>query len=163
MFQKVILRYINFAGRYCKQENIEMAKKKKAVPEAATTTAPMGKKRKVNKTEAVKKVLVANPAMPPRQVVDTLKKKNVTVTAAYVSTIKTTLKKNGDLSGKPAAPQVTSGRPVGRPKGSGKKTTAAKTSISVADLQAAKALIDSVGSIDGAMQALNTLSTLRGN
>jgi len=117
----------------------------------------MGKK--TNKTEAVKKVLIANPKMPPRQIVETLSKKNVIVTAAYVSTIKTTLKKNGELDGS-AAGSVAPGKP-GRPK-TYKKRNVAKSEISVADLQAAKALIDSAGSIDNAIDALNTLSSLRG-
>ncbi len=117
--------------------------------------------KKSSKTDAVKKVLAANPKMTPRVVVETLKKKDVEVTPAYVSTIKSNLKKSGELTESGLEPKPKAKR-RGRPKGSGKKA-AAKTSISVADLQAAKALIDSTGSIDSAMEALNTLSSLREN
>lgn len=50
----------------------------------------MAKKQKVNKTEAVKEYLKANPKAKNQAVVEAMAKKGITLTANYVATIKTT-------------------------------------------------------------------------
>ena len=53
----------------------------------------MAKKQKVNKTQAVKEYLKANPMAKNQAVADALAKKGITLTANYVATIKTQIKK----------------------------------------------------------------------
>ena len=53
----------------------------------------MAKKPKVNKTQAVKEYLKANPKAKNQAVADALAKKGITLSANYVATIKTQIKK----------------------------------------------------------------------
>ena len=53
----------------------------------------MAKKQKVNKTQAVKEYLKANPTAKNQAVVEAMAKKGITLTANYVATIKTQIKK----------------------------------------------------------------------
>ena len=53
----------------------------------------MAKKQKVNKTQAVKEYLKANPTAKNQAVADALAKKGITLSANYVATIKTQIKK----------------------------------------------------------------------
>ena len=56
----------------------------------------MAKKQKVNKTQAVKEYLKANPKAKNQAVADALAKKGITLSANYVATIKTQIKKTGN-------------------------------------------------------------------
>jgi hypothetical protein len=53
----------------------------------------MAKKQKVNKTQAVKEYLKANPTAKNQAVADALAKKGITLSANYVATIKTNINK----------------------------------------------------------------------
>ena len=48
----------------------------------------MAKKRKVNKSQAVRDFMAANPAAAPKEVSETLTKQGVAVSPNYVSTVK---------------------------------------------------------------------------
>jgi hypothetical protein len=65
----------------------------------------MAKKPKVNKTQAVKEYLKANPTAKNQAVADALAKKGITLSANYVATIKTQIKKTGNAK-KAAKQQV---------------------------------------------------------
>jgi hypothetical protein len=65
----------------------------------------MAKKLKINKTQAVREYLTANPEAGPTVVVAALKKQGIKITANYVSGIKGKLKKTG--KGKRTAKTVT--------------------------------------------------------
>jgi len=53
----------------------------------------MAKKQKVNKTQAVKEYLKANPKAKNQAVVEAMAKKGITLSANYVATIKTSINK----------------------------------------------------------------------
>ena len=102
----------------------------------------MGKKRKVNKTQLVKDYLAENPAAPPKDVAAALKGQGVSVTPAYVSTIKSSMK---------AKP---------RKKVARKKRAATGDKISLSALLEAKKLAAKLGSVEKAKGAITALSQL---
>lgn len=124
-----------------------------------------------NKSAAIREYLDANPNAKPREIVDALKSQGVSVTPAFVSTIKSKAGSEGAT--------VTKRR--GRPKGSGRKTVtrkqragkevtampvtrraAASETITVDGLVAAKKLVDQLGGLAKARAALSALEKITG-
>lgn len=116
-----------------------MAKKKASAP---------------NKSQAIRDYYKTNPTAKPREVVTELKKKGITVSTAFVSTIRSTSKKKGTV-GKP-------GRPPGR-KAAGTKTTRTKAGtqeVSIASLLKVKQIVEEMGGIGETRNALTALEKL---
>ena len=110
--------------------------------EAAPEAAP------VNKTEAIKAALKANPKSTPKEISEMLKAQGVDASPGYVSTIKTNLK--GKKKAKKAAPAPTPEAGPVVPKDAG----------SVGLLVKAKKLAAQFSSIEEAKNALNALAQL---
>lgn len=115
-----------------------MGKKKAASATSATSEA------KVTKTQAIKAALAANRKMGPKEISTLLREQGVDVSPAYVSTIKTSVKK----------------------KKGGKKAAVAKKAASsdnsYASLIAAKKLVEEIGSVEEAKKAIDALGKLLG-
>jgi hypothetical protein len=102
----------------------------------------MAKKRSVNKSAEIRGYLDENPTAGPTEIVDALAKKGVEVTPSFVSNIKSKTKSG-------LGPRRQGRAPV----------SAGFTSVSA--LVGAKKLIDQMGGIDQAQQALDVLKRLR--
>ncbi len=111
---------------------------------ASATVEP--KRRKRNKSAAIRAYLEANPEAGPTQVVEALKAKKMTVTPTLVSNVKNRMSHG----------QMGTGR-RGRP---GRPALGTSDKVSIASLLEAKKFAEHVGSIDAARQALDTLSRL---
>ena len=99
-------------------------------------------KRKINKTQIVKKALANDSKASPKEISKKLAKKGITVSPNYVSNIKTTSKKKTKKKGRP-------------------KKVAATDKISLASLVEVKKLANRLGGIDKAQEALNALAKLQ--
>ena len=106
----------------------------------------MAKRKGVNKSEAIRAYLRGRNNAAPREVVAALKQKGIGVTPAFVSTIKSTSRRNGQRRGHRS-------RALHSRNGHG--------ALTAADLFAAKQLIQQVGSTKRAKEALETLARLR--
>lgn len=97
----------------------------------------------VNKTQAIKDALAANPDKLPKELSALLKEQGVDASAAYVSTVKSALKKKkgGRRGPKPAAASSGDG-------------------LSLATLVAAKKLAAQLGGVAEAKRAIDALSKL---
>lgn len=122
------------------------------------------KKSGLNKSQSIRDYLKTNPSAKPKEIVAAMKAKGVSVSAQFVSTIKTNSKNKTGPSGK-----------RGRPAGSKNKSTvtAARATrsrssasrvmgetVSVESLLMLKKVVEDLGSIDEAKAALNTLEKL---
>ena len=105
-------------------------------------------KRRLNKSAKIREILetMGGDAASPKAVVAALAAKKVKVTATQVSNVKNVLK-----NGKPGKKR---GRKPGRPSRNGSDL------VSFADLQAAKRLVETLGSTEAAKAALDALSRL---
>ena len=111
----------------------------------------MAKKRSargVNKSQAIRDHLAANPQATPNEIVAALKQQGIKVSPGLASNIKYT---SGRAGGK---------KRRGRPPGRG-RTIAANGALSVTDLIEAKRVAEQLGGIEQAKQALATLEALR--
>ena len=102
-------------------------------------TIIMAKKEKVNKTQAVKKYLKANPKAKNQEVADALAKKGITMSANYVGNIKATHNKRQ--------------RAV--------RKVVAKGGIGIPEVKAALAFLKVTGSVKAATQALAVAQEIR--
>lgn len=103
-------------------------------------------KSKANKSEEIRNYYKANPSAKPKEVAIALKKKGISVTPQFVSTIRSVSKrKNGKV-----------GRP-GRPPGSG---TTRKGAVSFDSLMKVKEIVDEIGGIEETRVALTALEKL---
>jgi len=115
-----------------------------------------------NKSQAIRAYYEANPEAKPKQVVEALAAQGVDVTAAFVSTIKST---SVNKSAKPAkakrGPKAAT-TSVKAPKAAAAKPAAAKASggVSIDSLIKAKSLVRDLGGIDNALSALAALKRL---
>ena len=99
----------------------------------------MAKNEKVNKTQAVKVYLKANPKAKNQAVVDALAKKGITISANYVATIKTTHNKRRQATRK----------------------VVAKGGVGIPEVKAALAFLKVTGSVAKATQALAVAQEIR--
>ena len=111
------------------------------------------KKNRVNKSQAIRDYYAANPEAKPLEVAAAMKSKGIVVTAQFVSTIKSTSKKKS-TRGKSAK------RSVGAPRGPRKATLKAAGAISLDSLIKAKQLVDEMGGVEEAREALLALEQL---
>lgn len=120
----------------------------------------MAKKRSgPNKSKAIRDYYESNPDAKPAAVVDALKSKGITVTAAFVSTIRSTSKKKpGKKTGRRGRPKGSVSKRAGRPA----KAPAAKASASVSidQLVKVKKMVAEVGGVGEARAALAALEKL---
>ena len=105
-------------------------------------------KRKVTKTESVRRALVKFPDAGPKEIAAKLKTQGVAVTPGYVSTVKSNLRKRAE----------TGHRPPGRPKGRRNKSSNGYVALSA--LQHAHAFIQRAGSVDKAREVLDVIAKL---
>lgn len=105
----------------------------------------MAKKKegKVNKTQAIKDALEANPDMLPSRIAEALTNSGIKVSAAYVSTTKSAMKKN-------------KGKKRGRAYGGAKSGDL----VSLPNLIEARKFVDRLGGIDEARLVIDALSKL---
>jgi len=107
------------------------------------------KKSGVNKSQAIRDYVAANPTAKPNEVANALSKEGVSVTPQFVSTVKSMSKRKKGAKKRPGRP----GRKPGPRKASDK-------GVSVESLQQAKKMADSMGGVDEAKKALDVLSKL---
>ena len=99
----------------------------------------MAKNEKVNKTQAVKVYLKANPKAKNQAVVDALAKKGITISANYVAAIKTTHNKRRQAT----------------------RNVVAKGGVGIPEVKAALAFLKVMGSVAKATQALAVAQEIR--
>ena len=109
------------------------------------------KKAAVNKSEAIRAFSKSNPKAGPKEIAETLSKKGIKVSAAFVSTVRSTDKKKSG-GGKRSGRKARGGRRSGRKAGS--------VSVDISVLKSAKKLVDDVGGIEQAKAALAQLAQL---
>ena len=114
-------------------------------------TTEVRKKRKNNKSAAIRDYLAANPQAGPTEVVKALAEQKVKVTSTHVSNVKSRL----------AAGHAVGTRSVGRPrKNAVVVTAAAGTPVTIELLVEAKKMVDRCGSMENAQRALSSLAKL---
>lgn len=118
----------------------------------------MAKKSKgPSKSQEIRDYYAANPDAKPRQVVEALAEKGISVSPAFVSTIKSTSAKKSPRGR--ASTRSVKGAPRGRrPKAVSVK--AASAELSIESLIKAKSLATSLGGVDNALAALTALKRL---
>lgn len=110
-------------------------------------------KRGVNKTAEIMAACKANPKAGPTEIAETLKKKGVDVTAAYVSSVKTARKQKRKGKGRKKSRATKQTRTTGRNGHAG-------DTFSMNDLLEAKKLVDRLGGIEQARNAVQALAKL---
>lgn len=106
----------------------------------------MAKKRKVNKTQAIKDALDSSPSGSPSEIAAALTKSGIKVSAAYVSTVKSDMKKKGG-KGKKSMRVSANGRSSG-------------DLVSLGNLMEARKFADRIGGVDEARQLIDALAKL---
>jgi hypothetical protein len=112
-------------------------------------TTTKRRRRRGNKSAAIREYLKDNPTAGPSQVVAAMAEKNMKVTPTLVSNVKSRML-NGTA---PAAKTGRRGRPAKRANG--------EASFPMSLLLEAKRLAEQAGSVDAAREALNAISKLR--
>lgn len=102
----------------------------------------MPTKTKVNKTQVVTDALAKDPDASPKELAAKLTKRGIKMSAGYVSTIKSSLKKKGGV------------------KGAKRRSRQSDDSVSLAALVEAKGMVERLGGIETARAVLNALSKL---
>jgi hypothetical protein len=111
-------------------------KKRRKKAKSSKAASPKGK-RIVNKSKAVRDYMDSNPQSMPKEISDALASKGIVVTPGYVSMIKSKHKNKSAGKSRP-----------GRPK------KQASGDITVADLVEAKKLVEQLGGVDRAKDAI---------
>lgn len=118
-----------------------------------------------NKSQAIRDYYEANPDAKPMEVSAELSKKGIVVTPAFVSTVKsTTMGKSARRSAKKSASNVkksSNGAKRGRPVGSTNKATSSNE-VSLDSLLQVKRIVEEMGSVQDAKNALTALEKLMG-
>ena len=112
------------------------------------------KKTSVNKSQAIRDFMAANPDAAPKDIEAALAKEGIKVTAALVSTVKS----NAKAKGKPKK-AATKKKIVAKKKVAATKP-AASDEISLSALLGAKNLAQQLGGVDAAKKAINALAQL---
>lgn len=100
------------------------------------------KKPSVNKTQAIKETMDKFPSLGPQAIAAKLKEQGVSVTPAYVSTIKSSLKRRAQ-------------------KATGVRNGASGGFIAISALKQAQDFIEKAGGVDQAREALDVLAKLK--
>ena len=106
------------------------------------------KKTGVNKSQAIRDFMAANPDAAPKDVEAALAKEGIKVTAALVSTVKSNAKAKGKPKKAAAKKKVAATKP------------AASDEISLSALLGAKKLAQQLGGVEAAKKAINALAQL---
>jgi hypothetical protein len=133
-----------FAGQRVMKAATEFGLPRYYQPQAGVRVMAKKKASGVNKSKAIKDYLAEKPRTAPKDVAAALKEQGVDVTPAYVSTIKTSMKK----------------RKRGRRKKAAAKAAASGDQVSLAALLEAKKLVAKVGGVAQAKQAIAALAQL---
>ncbi len=112
-----------------------------------------------NKSEAIRDYYAAHPDAKPKQVVAALQKKRITVSAGFVSTIRSKSKENATV-GKPGRPPGTKTVRRGRPAGRGDSSPAASLEYSIDSLLKVKRIVNEMGGFGETRNALSALEKL---
>ena len=118
---------------------------KKAVAKKKPATKKAEPQPKVNKSQAVRDALKANPEVGPKETAETLTKQGIEVSAGFVSTIKTQAKNKRQTKKKAA--------PAAKPAVSDK--------VSISTLVQAKKMAEQLGGVEKAKAALEALAKLQ--
>ena len=115
----------------------------------------------INKSKAIREYYAANPKAKPLEVSEALKAQGVIVTAAFVSTIRSTSKKKKTIGkpGRPAGSTKTSSKKAGRPAGR-PSSASGSDNVSIDALLKVKSMVEAVGSIEETRAALSALEKL---
>ncbi|MCG8651937.1 MAG: hypothetical protein MI861_19005 [Pirellulales bacterium] len=124
----------------------------------------MAKKRAgaPNKSQAIREYYASHPNAKPKEVAAELKKKGISVSTAFVSTIRSTSKKK-KVIGKPGRPPGSGKKSLrrGRPVGSGVGTSSrASQEVSIESLLKVKRMVEEMGGIGQTRTALTALEKL---
>lgn len=120
-----------------------------------STESNMAKKKKsVNKSLAIREYLAVSPDAKPPEVIAAMKSKGITVTAQFVSTVKSTSKKKSTRGKSPVKKSTAAKR------GPRKATLKAAGAISLDSLIKAKQLVEEMGGVEEARSALTALEQL---
>ncbi|MEM1226837.1 MAG: hypothetical protein AAGJ40_14150 [Planctomycetota bacterium] len=128
----------------------------------------MAKKRSgPNKSKSIRDFHASNPSVKPKEMSALLAKKGVDVTPAFISTILSTDKRKGGTTGKRGRPSKKTARaaaPATKSVRRGRPPAAAKSNgeISLDSLIEVKKIVDKMGGVDDAKNALLALEKLIG-
>ena len=117
-----------------------------------------------NKSQAIRDYYAANPEAKPKQVVEALAAQGIEVSAAFVSTIKSTSKgdKPATRRGAPASKSTRTAAAPAAPRAAASSNSSSNKrsehTLSIDNLLKAKDLVKELGGIDN---AINTLSALK--
>ncbi|EMI56532.1 hypothetical protein [Rhodopirellula sallentina] len=117
----------------------------------------MAKKKSggVNKSQAIRDYCSANPKAKPLEVAEAMKAQGIDVTAQFVSTVKSNSKKSKTTRGRKAV----SKKAVKKATRRGPRTSAA-SEVSLDSLLNAKKLVEEMGGVEDARNALSVLEQL---
>lgn len=107
------------------------------------------KKKGQSKTDAIRALLESSPELSPKEMAAKLTSKGTKVTPAYVSTIKSSLKKYRTVSRRPSASRSTQSK------------AGSDGHVAIDALVEAKSLVEKAGGVDEARKALEVLSKLQ--
>jgi hypothetical protein len=118
-----------------------------------------------NKSQAIRDYYAANPEAKPKQVVEALAAQGVDVSAAFVSTIKSTsLTKGSRKTGAKRGPRSVKAASEGTTSRSSARESAASRrsegTVSIESLVKAKGLVKELGGLDNAISTLEALKRL---
>lgn len=117
-----------------------------------------------NKSQAIRDYYAANPEAKPKQVVEALAAQGVDVSAAFVSTIKSTSltkgsRKTGAKRG-PRSVKAGSESTTSRSSARGAASRRSEGTVSIESLVKAKGLVKELGGLDNAISTLEALKRL---
>ncbi|TWT74934.1 hypothetical protein [Allorhodopirellula solitaria] len=125
----------------------------------------MAKKKSsgVNKSQAIRDYYAANPTAKPMEVADAMKAQGIDVNAQFVSTVKSNSKKSKKTGRRGRPPGSTAkkssvAKKAGRPPAS--KAKANSDEVSLDSLINAKRLVEEMGGVENARNALSVLEQL---
>jgi len=117
-----------------------------------------------NKSQAIRDYYAANPEAKPKQVVEALAAQGVDVSAAFVSTIKSTsLTKGTRKAGAKRGPRAAKAGTESVSRPSARSAAPARRSegtVSIESLIKAKGLVNELGGLDNAISTLEALKRL---
>ncbi|MCC9643481.1 hypothetical protein LOC71_14445 [Rhodopirellula sp. JC740] len=118
-----------------------------------------------NKSQAIRDYYTANPSAKPMEVAAELGKKGIDVTPAFVSTVKsTTMGKSAKKSARKSAAKSPAAKKTGAKRGrpAGSTSKAASNEVSLDSLLQVKKIVEEMGSVQDAKNALTALEKLMG-
>ncbi|EMI45797.1 MULTISPECIES: hypothetical protein [Pirellulaceae] len=124
----------------------------------------MAKKKSdgVNKSQAIRDYYAANPKAKPMEVAEAMKAQGIDVTAQFVSTVKSNSKKSKTTStrGRASSRKAVSKKAVKKATRRGPRASKATSEVSLDSLLNAKKLVEEMGGVEGARNALSVLEQL---